>query len=56
MSRLFSTLAIIWRLAHPYFFSEDRRAGRSLLAAVIALELSTVAINVLLNQLSLIHI
>ena len=50
MSRLFSTLAIIWRLAHPYFFSEDRRAGRSLLAAVIALELSTVAINVLLNQ------
>jgi vitamin B12/bleomycin/antimicrobial peptide transport system ATP-binding/permease protein len=50
VSRLFSTLATIWRLAHPYFFSEDRRAGRSLLAAVIALELSTVAINVLLNQ------
>ena len=50
MSRLFSTLAIIWRLAHPYFFSEDRRAGRSLLAAVVAIELSTVAINVMLNQ------
>jgi putative ATP-binding cassette transporter len=50
VSRLFSTLATIWRLAYPYFVSEDRRAGRSLLAAVIALELSNVAINVMLNQ------
>jgi vitamin B12/bleomycin/antimicrobial peptide transport system ATP-binding/permease protein len=45
-----STLATIWRLAAPYFYSEDRRAGRILLAAVIATELSLVAINVLLNQ------
>jgi putative ATP-binding cassette transporter len=45
-----STLATIWRLASPYFRSEDRRAGRALLAAVIAIELSIVAINVLLNQ------
>jgi len=45
-----STLAIIWRLATPYFYSEDRRAGRLLLSAVIATELSLVAINVLLNQ------
>jgi putative ATP-binding cassette transporter len=45
-----STLATIWRLAIPYFHSEDRRAGRLLLIAVIAMELSLVAINVLLNQ------
>jgi len=50
VSRLVSTLAIIYRLARPYFFSEDRRAGRSLLAAVITIELSIVAINVMLNQ------
>ena len=50
MSRLVSTLAIILRLARPYFFSEDRWAGRSLLAAVITIELSVVAINVMLNQ------
>ena len=50
MSRLLSTLAIIWRLARPYFFSEDRWAGRALLGAVITIELSIVAINVMLNQ------
>ena len=50
MSGLLSTLAIIWRLARPYFSSEDRWAGRILLAAVIAIELSTVTIAVLINQ------
>ena len=50
MSRLFPTLAILWRLASPYFYSADRRAGRLLLAGVITAELSIVAINVLLNQ------
>jgi putative ATP-binding cassette transporter len=50
VSRLLSTLATIWRLARPYFYSEDRWAGRSLLAAVIAIELSIVAINVMINQ------
>ena len=46
-----STLAIIWRLAIPYFMrSEDRVAGRVLLAAVVALELGVVTINVLINQ------
>ena len=50
MSRLASSLATIWRLARPYFFSEDRYAGRTLLAAVVAIELSTVGINVMLNQ------
>jgi vitamin B12/bleomycin/antimicrobial peptide transport system ATP-binding/permease protein len=47
---LVSTLATIWRLASPYFRSEDRLAGRILLAAVIAIELSVVAITVMLNQ------
>jgi putative ATP-binding cassette transporter len=50
MKRLASTLALIWRLAAPYFRSEDRWPGRTLLAAVIAIELSIVGINVLLNQ------
>jgi putative ATP-binding cassette transporter len=50
VSGLLSTLAIIWRLARPYFSSEDRWAGRTLLAAVIAIELSTVTIAVLINQ------
>jgi putative ATP-binding cassette transporter len=50
VSRLLATFAVIWRLAHPYFFSEDRRAGRILLASVILIELSLVAINVMLNR------
>lgn len=50
MSRLLATFAVIWRLAHPYFFSEDRRAGRLLLAGVILIELSLAAINVMLNR------
>ncbi len=50
MKGIASTLATIWRLASPYFYSEDRWAGRILLAAVIATELSLVAINVMLNQ------
>jgi putative ATP-binding cassette transporter len=45
-----STLAIVWRIAAPYFRSEDKWAGRGLLAAVIAIELATVAITVLINQ------
>jgi putative ATP-binding cassette transporter len=45
-----STLAIVWRIAAPYFRSEDKLAGRVLLAAVIAIELSLVGINVLLNE------
>jgi putative ATP-binding cassette transporter len=45
-----STLATIWRLASPYFRSEDCRAGRALLIAVVAIELSIVGINVLINQ------
>jgi len=47
---ILSTLAIVWRIASPYFYSEDRWPGRILLAAVIAIELSIVGINVLLNS------
>lgn len=50
MRGIFSTLAIVWRIASPYFRSEDRWAGRLLLAAVIAIELSIVGITVLLNS------
>jgi putative ATP-binding cassette transporter len=45
-----STLLTIWRLAAPYFWSDDRWPGRILLAAVVSIELSIVGINVLLNQ------
>jgi vitamin B12/bleomycin/antimicrobial peptide transport system ATP-binding/permease protein len=47
---IFSTLATVWRIASPYFRSEDRGPGLILLAAVIAIELSIVAITVLINQ------
>jgi putative ATP-binding cassette transporter len=47
---MISTLATVWRIASPYFRSEDRWAGRLLLGAIIAIELGIVAINVLLNQ------
>jgi putative ATP-binding cassette transporter len=46
----FATLATIWRLAIPYFRSEDRWPGRILLAAVVSIELAIVGINVLINQ------
>jgi putative ATP-binding cassette transporter len=50
VKKIGSTLKIVWRIAIPYFNSEDKRAGRWLLAAVIAIELSLVANDVLLNQ------
>ena len=50
MNKIRSTLEIVWRIAIPYFRSEDKRAGRWLLASVIAIELSLVANDVLLNQ------
>jgi putative ATP-binding cassette transporter len=45
-----STLATVWRISAPYFRSEDKWAGRGLLAVVIALQLALVAIDVILNQ------
>ncbi len=50
MNNIRSTLATVWRIAAPYFRSEDKWAGRGLLAAVIVLQLASVAIDVLLNQ------
>ncbi len=50
MNNIRSTLATVWRIAAPYFRSEDKLAGRALLAAVITIELSLVGIDVLLNQ------
>jgi putative ATP-binding cassette transporter len=47
---LASTVATIWQLSIPYFRSEDRWPGRILLASVIAIELSLVALQVILNQ------
>jgi vitamin B12/bleomycin/antimicrobial peptide transport system ATP-binding/permease protein len=45
-----ATLAIVWRIASPYFRSEDRWRGGGLLAAVIAIQLASVGNDVLLNQ------
>lgn len=45
-----STLTKIMKLTLPYFRSDDRLAGRVLLAIVIALELAGVWILVLINQ------
>jgi putative ATP-binding cassette transporter len=45
-----STLAAVWRIAAPYFYSEDKWAGRGLLAAVIAIELAVVFLTVLFNR------
>lgn len=52
MNSILSTLATVWRIAIPYFRSEDKWAGRALLAAVVSIELALVAIDVLLNQWS----
>jgi vitamin B12/bleomycin/antimicrobial peptide transport system ATP-binding/permease protein len=49
VKRLALTIADIWRLSIPYFRSEDRWPGRILLAAVIAMELALVAVNVVLS-------
>ncbi len=49
MTKIRATLAIVWRIAIPYFNSEDKLAGRSLLAAVIALQLASVGADVLIN-------
>jgi putative ATP-binding cassette transporter len=50
MARLRELLQDTWTLIRPYWFSEDRWAGRGLLVLVIGLNLGIVYINVLLNQ------
>lgn len=46
---LLAALADVRRVAAPYFFGEDRAAGRLLLAAVIGFEFVIVALNVMFN-------
>jgi vitamin B12/bleomycin/antimicrobial peptide transport system ATP-binding/permease protein len=50
VNNILATLATVWRIAVPYFKSEDKWAGRGLLAAVISIELALVGNDVLLNQ------
>jgi len=50
VKNLASTIATIWRLSIPYFRSDDGWPGRILLAGLVAIELSLVAIHVILNQ------
>ena len=50
MNRLRESLHDAWTLIRPYWFSEDRWAGRGLLLAVVALTLFGVYITVLLSQ------
>jgi putative ATP-binding cassette transporter len=53
MTNMRELLHDAWAIARPYWFSEDRWAGRALLVAVIALNLGIVAINVMLNKWNL---
>lgn len=50
MTRLREMLRDAWSLIRPYWFSEDRWAGRGLLLVVVALNLFIVYINVLLSK------
>ena len=47
--RLLAALADMRRIASPYFYGDDRWAGRLLLVAVIAFEMAIVALNVAFN-------
>ena len=40
----------LWTLTRPYWFSEDRWAGRGLLAVIVAMNLGLVYVNVLFNE------
>jgi putative ATP-binding cassette transporter len=40
----------LWRLTRPYWFSEDRWAGRALLLVILAMNLGLVYVSVLINQ------
>jgi putative ATP-binding cassette transporter len=50
MTRLAEVLRDAWTLIRPYWFSDDRWAGRGLLLVVIVLNLFIVYINVLLSK------
>ena len=48
-SKRWGFLRDAWRLAKPYWFSDDKKWAWGLLAAVIALNLGAVYLNVRLN-------
>ena len=50
MNDIRSTLATVWRIAAPYFRSEDKWMARGLLLAVIVIELAVVGLTVLFNR------
>jgi putative ATP-binding cassette transporter len=50
MDKAKTFLRDIWRLAKPYWTSEDRLAGLGLLTVIVAMSLGLVFLNVLLNQ------
>ena len=50
MNNIRTTLANVWRIAIPYFNSDDKWMGRGLLAAVVAIELAVVFLTVLFNR------
>ena len=43
-------LGDLWRLARPYWTSEDRMAGIGLICIIVGMSLGLVYLNVLLNQ------
>jgi putative ATP-binding cassette transporter len=49
-TRLRRLLPLAWAMVRPYWFSDDRWAGRGLLFIVVALTLGMVYINVLFNR------
>jgi len=50
MNRTKIFLSDIWRLAKPYWVSEDRLAGIALLVVIVGMSLGIVFINVLINS------
>ena len=50
MTNIRSTLATVWRIAAPYFKSDEKRMGWTLLTAVVVIELAVVGLTVLFNR------
>jgi len=50
MKQRLSILVKAWAIARPYWFSEDRWPARGLLAVIVAMNLTLVGVNVMLNQ------
>ncbi|ABD90253.1 ABC transporter ATP-binding protein/permease [Rhodopseudomonas palustris] len=50
MNNIRSTLATVWRIAAPYYRSDDKWMAWGLLSAVIAIELAVVGLMVLFNR------